>query len=245
MIDKELNLYHAFLFEDPIATDALIEKHTDRLIRLTYLYTKDSSAAEELVEDAFATLFVNQKVFEHNSEFKIYLYQVLFKKCVKYARRHRKATPPEDIEEVLQTPFFARIIERNVQFQDLYVGMAQLPPHYAGLLYLAYFDNFPVEEICEITRKSKTEVYNRLEKGKVALKTLLKRLRKQRLQEEQETQTEQDGHTAQEAQTEQEGQEEITAQDPPTALENLDGQERPEVQEIQNSQEDQEHHEEQ
>ncbi len=239
MIDKELNLYHAFLFEDPIATDALIEKHTDRLIRLTYLYTKDSSAAEELVEDAFATLFVNQKVFEHNSAFKIYLYQVLFKKCVKYARRHRKATPPEDIEEVLQTPLFARIIEKNVQFQDLYVGMAQLPPHYSSLLYLAYFDNFPVEEICEITRKSKTEIYNRLEKGKAALKTLLRRLRKQRLQEDQEAQPEQ------EVQTEQEPQEEMMSQDVPVHLENTDGQESQVEQESQNLQEDQEYHEEQ
>ena len=174
MFDKDLNLYHAFIFGDPTATETMIAQYTDKLIRLAYLYTKDSAAAEDIVEDSFALMLVKEKVFEDASDVKAYLYRIVRNKSIDYLRRKRKKVPIEDVEEILHTPSFERIIERNDQFRVLYEGMAKLPSQYSNVLYLAYFDNFPVEEICKITGKSKKQIYNLLARAKASLKTLLK-----------------------------------------------------------------------
>lgn len=185
MIDKELNLYHGFLFEDPKATEELVAKFSERFIHLAYLYTKDSAAAESVVEDAFALAFVKQKVFEQASEFKVHLYKLVRKLCLRYQRKHRNITPPEDIEEIFSCPTFEQIIRQNEHFRDLYAGMAELPSQYADLLYLAYFNNLPIPEIAEITGYSKGRVYHRLEKAKPVLKKVLARAKRQQMAQEQ------------------------------------------------------------
>ena len=174
MIDKELNLYHAFIFGDQKATETLIAQYADKLIRFAYLYTHDSAAAEDIVEDSFAVILAKEKIFEHNTEFKAYLYRTVRNKSIDYYRKNRKKVPIEDMEEILHTPSFEWIIERNEQFRSLYEGMAKLPAQYANVLDLAYFDNIPVEEICAITGKGKKQIYNLLARAKASLKTLLK-----------------------------------------------------------------------
>ncbi len=175
MIDKELNIYHGFLFKDPSAMEELVSKFSDRFIRLAYLYTRDSAAAEEVVEDTFALAFVNQKIFEHSADFKTYLYRLLHQCCLQYQRKHHVTDPIKDIEEILSTPSFQQIAAQNVQFQYMYEAMAQLPPQYAELMYLAYFNNLPVQEIAQITKLSQGKIYQKLERAKPVMKKVMAR----------------------------------------------------------------------
>ena len=175
MIDKELNIYHGFLFKDPNAMSELVSKYSERFLRLAYLYTRDSAAAEDVVENTFALAFVNQKVFDHNAQFKTYLYRLLHLCCRQYQRKHRNATPIKDIEEILSTPSFEQITAQNVQFKYMYEAMAQLPAQYAELMYLAYFNNLPVDEIAEITKMSKGKIYHKLERAKPVMKKVMAR----------------------------------------------------------------------
>ena len=175
MIDKELNIYHGFLFEDHNAMEELINKFSEKFIRIAYLYTRDSAAADEVMEDTFALAFANQKVFEHNAQFKTYLYQLLHQCCRQYQRKHHVSNPIKDIEEIFALPSFEQIIAQNIQFKYMYAAIAQLPPRYAELMYLAYFNNLPVDEIALITKMSKGKIYHMLERAKPVMKKVLAR----------------------------------------------------------------------
>ena len=176
MIDKDINIYHGFLFEDPKATEILLAQYCDKLVRLAYLYTNDSAAAENIAEATFVTLLVKQKLFEDRNKFRVYLYRTARRKCIYhgYKREFLNIVPMEDADEILSTPSFQRILAQRPHYGHLYKAMSQLPTQYSEILYFTYFDGLSVEEICEITKKSNKQILSLTSKAKTALKEILK-----------------------------------------------------------------------
>ena len=60
--------------------------------------------------------------------------------------------------------------ERNAA---LYRNLQKLPQQYRVVLQLHYIEDFKVEYICEILKKSPKQVYNLLSRARVSLKELL------------------------------------------------------------------------
>lgn len=165
--------YRRFLQGDKTALESLVSEYGDALVRFAYCYVKDSAAAEDIMEDAFATLLVRRRHFSERDNFRAYLYKIVRNKCVDYLRRYKKQVPISDVENVLSVSGTESDILEKERNETLYRCLQKLPAQYEEVLYLAYFEDCKAEEICKIVKRSKKQVYNLLARAKTTLKDLL------------------------------------------------------------------------
>ena len=167
--------YRRFLRGEKNALDDLIRTYSDALVRFAYSYLKDSAAAEDVVGESFALLFVKKKHFTSEEAMRSYLYKTARSRCIDYLRRHKRDVPLEDVENVLSFGSLEEGYLRKYRDEKLYVCMQALPAAYREVLQLTYFSGFSMEDTCRIMGKNLKQVYNLHSRAKIALKTLLEK----------------------------------------------------------------------
>ncbi len=154
-------------------TDLILERliflYSDALVRYAYCYVHDSMAAEDIVEDAFASLYVKNKRFSSIEQMRAWLYKCVHGKAVDHLRRQR-TVPLEDLENVLSSGDMESVFLTRERNQVIYTALQRLPVQYRQALQLSYFDEFTIPQICKILNKSPKQVYNLLSRAKAALK---------------------------------------------------------------------------
>ena len=170
MKDEGADLYRRFTAGDTGALEQLVELYSDGLVRFAYGYLRDEAAAEDVSADTFAALLVRRKHFKEQAQFKTYLYKIARNRAIDFLRARKRLLPlgeqssPSDAEDILLLRERKRVLYENIR---------KLPPQYAEILRLHYFEDFSVSEICRILRKSPKQVYNLLNRAKLTLKNLL------------------------------------------------------------------------
>ncbi|MBQ8323118.1 MAG: RNA polymerase sigma factor [Clostridia bacterium] len=165
--------YRRFLQGDETALEDLMREYSDPLVRFALCFVKDISVAEDVVEDAFATLLFKRRHFSDCENFRAYLYRIVRNKCVDHLRFKKRCVSLEGMENVLvgvDAGLAAETRERNAK---LAACIDRLPAQYKEALYLAYFEDCKAEAVSRIIRKSKKQTYNLLARAKAALKELL------------------------------------------------------------------------
>ncbi len=160
---------------DVLALEELVAVYGDGLTRFAYCYVKDSATAEEMMEDAFAALWLKRGRLSHGQNLRAYLYKTVRNKCLDYLRWHKKRVPLSDYENTLSGSSIEEDILQNQRKQALYKGIQALPKEYGEALYLTYIAGYTVDETGAILKKTKKQVYNLLSRGKVALKKQLEK----------------------------------------------------------------------
>lgn len=167
--------YHRYLQGDVSALETFVGECGDTLVRFAYCFVRDSAAAEDIVQDAFATLIFKRRHFSERDNFRAYLYKTVRNKCLDYLRLHRKHVPLEAIENTYAFSSAEENVLRRERNEKLYACLWRLPAQYREVLYLAYFDGYKADELSEIIRKNKKQTYNLLARARSTLKELLQK----------------------------------------------------------------------
>ena len=168
-----IDCWESFLLGHNHGLEALVRAYSDPLVRFAYCFVRDSAVAEDVMEDAFATLVFKRKHFHESENLRAYLYKIVRNKCVDYLRAGKKRTPLDDVDKVLFAADGETDVVRRENARLVYCCMQKLPPQYAETLYLSYFEGYSVEELCKILKQSKKQIYNLLSRAKTSLKELL------------------------------------------------------------------------
>lgn len=172
-MDVGTEMYLQFLQGDESMLEKLVAAYSDGLVAFAYCIVSDSAVAEDVVEDAFATLIVRRRHFSPKAKFKTYLYKIVRNKCLDYLRFHKKFVPLCDVENVLATNCTEESLEQSEMRQTVLNCLSQLPVQYRDVLQLSYLEGFSVDEICVVLRKNPKQVYNLLSRAKHSLKETL------------------------------------------------------------------------
>lgn len=176
MEENGASSYHRFLNGDRGALEELVEEYSDDLVRFSYLFVRNAAAAEDIMEETFASLIAKRKLFFPRASFKAYLYKIAKNKCIDYLRsRERRIVPLDDAERVLYAEDEEKNLLRKERAKAVYCALNRLPEPYREVLYLAYFEDFSLQELCTATKRSKKQVYNLLARAKKSLKEILKK----------------------------------------------------------------------
>lgn len=152
----------------------VMKEYTDYLLRLAYLYIKDWSAAEDIVQDVFLTYYQKFEQFGERASLKTYLAKITINKCKDYLKswRYRK--------QVLTNNFFNpskkgrdRIIEEDEKL-ELADAVLQLPVKYREVIIYYYFAELSVLEISQLLSIPDNTIKTRLRKARSLLKIQLK-----------------------------------------------------------------------
>lgn len=171
-----IRCYQRFLDGDNGALELLVREYSDALIRFAYCYVKDSAAAEDIMEDAFAALIIKHRRFKDADNLRAYLYKTVRNKCVDYLRMYKKRVSLSDVERVF-TADAERETETALLRQEnrraVYEALQNLPAQYRDILYLTYFEECSADEAARLLRRTKKQTYNLLHRAKTSLKELL------------------------------------------------------------------------
>jgi len=165
--------YRRFLMGDKSALEEMIHTYSDALVRFAYCYVKSTDAAEEIMEDTFASLFIKAPRTIQEPQMKAYLFRIARNKAVDFLRRNKNLVPLEDVENLLFSGDLQEQLWVKQRNQKVYRCMQQLPVQYREMLELFYFEGFSTEEVCRIMGKNAKQVYNLHARAKTTLKQFL------------------------------------------------------------------------
>lgn len=150
--------------------DHLMNEHSSYLVRIAYLYVKDWSAAEDVVQEVFVTYFQKSDQFRNEASIKTYLTKMTANRAKDYLRswKHKK-------DVVFETIFSSsksteqQLLEQE-QLASLETNLFKLPLKYREPLLLYYYDEQSIAEIAEFLQLNENTVKTRLRRAKLQLK---------------------------------------------------------------------------
>lgn len=150
--------------------DQIIDDHSRYLVRIAYLYVKNWSTAEDIVQEVFVTYFQKSDQFRNESSLKTYLTKITANRSKDYLRswKHKKdvlfgtiLAPVRGVEEVVLEQERLASLEKN---------LFQLPLKYREPLLLFYYDEQSIAEIANYLQLNENTVKTRLRRAKQQLK---------------------------------------------------------------------------
>lgn len=150
--------------------DQIIDEHSRYLVRIAYLYVKNWSTAEDIVQEVFVTFFQKSEQFRQEASLKTYLTKVTANRAKDYLRswKHKKDvlfdtifTSTKSVEEMMLEQEQLAALEKN---------LFQLPLKYREPLILFYYDEQSIAEIADYLQLNENTVKTRLRRAKQQLK---------------------------------------------------------------------------
>jgi len=150
--------------------DQVIDEYSRYLVRIAYLYVKNWSTAEDIVQEVFVTYFQKSDQFRNESSLKTYLTKMTANRAKDYLRswKHKKDVLFDTIfisekgtEEVLLEQERLASLEKN---------LFQLPLKYREPLILFYYDEQSIADIADYLQLNENTVKTRLRRAKQQLK---------------------------------------------------------------------------
>lgn len=150
-----------------------MDQHGEYLIRFIYLYVRDWSIAEDLVQETFYNYYNKMDQFEHKASIKTYLTRIAVNKCHDYLRswKNRRSFLTELFNHL---PHNGRTPEEHLilmeQQSDLIKEIYNLSVKKREVLLLYYYQEMTISEIASVLSCSESVVKTRLSRARNDLK---------------------------------------------------------------------------
>ena len=148
----------------------MIKTYEKDLLRLCCVYLKDSSMAEDAVQETFLKAYKNLHSFRGESSEKTWLIRIAINVCKDMQRTawFRNIGHMVNLDDV-QIP---QVQEHDVK-SAVVAEIMRLPKKLKEVVLLYYYEDMNQSEIAEILNVSITTVHRRLEKARALLKDML------------------------------------------------------------------------
>lgn len=150
--------------------DQIMNEHTGYLVRIAYLYVKNWSTAEDIVQEVFVTYFQKSDQFRNEASLKTYLTKITANRAKDYLRswKHKKDVLFDTI--FVSTKGTDEILVEQERLAELEKNLFKLPLTYREPLILFYYDEQSIAEIASYLKLNENTVKTRLRRAKQQLK---------------------------------------------------------------------------
>ncbi|MBP1755471.1 MAG: polymerase, sigma-24 subunit, subfamily [Firmicutes bacterium] len=142
----------------------ILDKYSKTLIKIAFSYMKNTADAEDIVQEVYISLMRRGSGFESDEHEKAWLIRVTINKCknrLKSAWYHKSVPLDEEISYLPE------------EESEVLSEVLSLPAKYRSVIHLFYYENYSIQEISEILRKSTGTIGTWLSRGRKLLKTKL------------------------------------------------------------------------
>ncbi len=156
----------SILAGDMQSFSCLISKYEKMAFTLAFRIVGNREEAEEVTQDAFLKMYQALPEFRFESKFSSWLYRIVYRTALSALRKQSLFTDVEEVdaadvtaEEIEQA---SALLEQNDRREVIRQTLKELPKSEALLLTLFYLQECSIEEICQITRLSNTNIKTKL-----------------------------------------------------------------------------------
>lgn len=139
-------------------------KYGDMVLRTAYSCCGCYAEAEDITQDVFLYLHEKQMEFNDDEHMKAWLLKVTVNKCKNYKRSFRTSRTGE-LNDDYQGSY--SMDTTDVEVREF---LSSLPPKYAAVMYMHYYEEASVEEIAKTLDKNINTVKSLLRRGREKLK---------------------------------------------------------------------------
>lgn len=149
--------------------DEIVDSYADMVYRIALTQMKNVHDAQDIFQEVFLRLVKNIDSIQNEEHLKSWLIRVTLN-CSKtnLMSAWRKHTQPLEEEQ-------NQIVFETKEQSDLYEYIQKLPKKYRTVLYLFYYEELSIKEICGITGQKETTVKSQLSRGRAMLKEQLEK----------------------------------------------------------------------
>lgn len=161
------------------AYEILMTKYLSQAKSFACKYVHDSYAAEDIVQESFADIYVQRFSFDQQYNFSTYLYAIIKNKALNYLKKNREL-PMSSFDEEAEIPILEqKLIDqmtpeteyfKKSDFLELMVAIQRLKEDEKNLLYLYAVEEFTYKEIAEKLGITVMQVKIRLFRSRKKLK---------------------------------------------------------------------------
>lgn len=150
--------------------DQIMNEHSRYLVRIAYLYVKNWSTAEDVVQEVFVTYFQKSDQFRNEASLKTYLTKMTANRAKDYLRswKHKKDVLFDTI--FVATKSTEELLIEQQRLALLEKHLFQLPLKYREPLILFYYDEQSIADIARYLQLNENTVKTRLRRAKQQLK---------------------------------------------------------------------------
>jgi len=150
---SDIELMERIANKDGDALHDLFARYGRRSFALAYRITNNASAAEEVVQDAFQTVWQKCDQFDtaKGANVRGWLLTIVHRKSIDYRRREIDKRPPdvpmEDMEWTLSVPDVTAEVDQRLLEERVRAALNELPVEQRQVIELAYFDGMSQSDI--------------------------------------------------------------------------------------------------
>lgn len=145
--------------------EELFERYSDMIYRIALSYGNQVSLAEDIVQEVFLRFLKKKPHFESSEHEKAWFIRVAVNCCKSMVSSAwmKRIRPLEDAGQVVVT-------FQHKEEEEFYELLARLPANYRTVLYLRYYEEYPVKEIARLLHITPNLVSARLSRAKKLMK---------------------------------------------------------------------------
>ena len=141
-----------------------------------HFWNGEKIAADDLMIEAFALMFVKRRPVSEDGSFRAYLYKTARRLAGKAIKKHRIHIGLEELPFELPGEVLADTnLFENERKKQLYEAMEELKPEYQEALYLVYIEDMSYRDTAEVMGRSESQIKNLVHRGKKSLKESLEK----------------------------------------------------------------------
>jgi RNA polymerase sigma-70 factor (ECF subfamily) len=149
----------------------LIEKYGNSLLRMCFIYLKDSHLAEDAVQDTFIKIHKSYPKFRGDSKEKTWIMRIAINVCKNYLRSSWW-------KRIDETMVLENMPSNNsndaLQDEALLLEIMKLSSKYKEVILLFYYQDMKIREIAEVLKTPEATISIRLKRAREILKINLK-----------------------------------------------------------------------
>ena len=184
-MEPDLELVRRCLTGDDFAWEGLLQSHTRKVFNLCYRFTGRPSEAEDLTQEVFIKIFQTLKSFDAaQGTFVTWLNRVARNHLVDHYRRTKKDRITSSIEEEVggleekPSPTVEPVaqVESRERKELLQRGLDKLSPDLREAVILRDLQDLDYDEIAQVLGVPEGTVKSRINRGRLELARVLKRM---------------------------------------------------------------------
>lgn len=177
-MDNGVGSYHRFLEGDESALEEIVSQYRLGLQNYINLIVNNFSVAEDLTEETFVKLLLKKPKNKGTASFKTWLYTIGRNTAIDWLRKNpqgRELSIDEIFNIEIEEENFLQLYIKDEEKRAVHDALNSINPDYKNVLTLFYFEDFSIEEISRILKKSKKGTSVLLHRAKKSLKAKLEK----------------------------------------------------------------------
>lgn len=177
-MDNGAGSYHRFLKGDESALEEIVSQYRPGLQNYIYSIVNNFSVAEDLTEETFVKLLLKKPRNKGTASFKTWLYTIGRNIAIDWIRKNpqgREVSIDETLNIKLEEKQLIQLYIKDEEKRAVHEILESINPVYKNVLTLFYFEDFSIEEISKILKKSKRSTSVLLHRAKKSLKVKLEK----------------------------------------------------------------------